>query len=180
MPFRKVPVVILFTTIFFSGIFAVSFPSPALSSQTEVYFSPKGGIENKIISRINLSKKSIKIAIFSFTSGEIAGALESAKKRGVSVKISADKGQSTGKQSEIKYLISKGIDIRLKKGKGKYGIMHNKFAVFDENEVVTGSFNWTNNAEYNNYENVIFIKDAEIAKIYSREFDRIFGEEKSK
>jgi len=84
----------------------------------------------------------------------------------------ADKVQSQGKNSEIKYLISKGIPVKIRIGKGR-GIMHNKFAVIDEKEVITGSYNWTNNAEENNYENAVFITDPEIVKQFSSEFDRL-------
>jgi len=65
-----------------------------------VYFSPDGGIRDKIIAKINLSRKSIKLAIYSFTSGDIAWALERAKERGVEVLMVADRGQSEGKSAE--------------------------------------------------------------------------------
>src|SRR3989339_301480 len=149
-------------------------PASAISADSiQVSFSPNGGTRDKIISRINLSKKSIKIAIFSLTSGEIAWALESAKKRGVDVRIVADLSQSRGKHSEIAYLQKKGLKIKIAKGKGR-GIMHNKFAVFDEREVVTGSYNWTDNAEKNNYENAIFLKGEEIVQAFNREFDVLY------
>ena len=138
-----------------------------------VMFSPNGGIRDKIISKINLSKKSIKIAIYGFTSGDIAWALENAKNRGVDVRIVADRSQSAGKNSEISFLVSKLFPVKIRAGKGR-GIMHNKFAVFDEAEVITGSYNWTQGAEKYNYENAVFIKDPEIVKQFSTEFDRLY------
>ncbi|MBU1867787.1 MAG: DUF1669 domain-containing protein [Candidatus Margulisbacteria bacterium] len=150
-------------------------PAAALTADSiQVSFSPNGGTRDRIISRINLAKKNIKIAIFSFTSGEIAWALESARKRGVDVRIVADLSQSKGKHSEIDYLQKKGIKVKIIKGRGR-GIMHNKFAVFDEREVITGSYNWTDNAEKNNYENAIFLKGEEIARAFSREFDLLYN-----
>ena len=144
------------------------------SNDVSVMFSPNGGIRDKIISKINLSKKSIKIAIYGFTSGDIAWALESAKKRGVDVKIVADRSQAAGKNSEVSFLLSKLFPVKIMAGKGR-GIMHHKFAVFDETEVVTGSYNWTQGAEKYNYENALFIKDAEIVKQFSAEFDRLYS-----
>ncbi len=52
--------------------------------------------------------------------------------------------------------------------------MHHKFAVIDEAVVVTGSFNWTTQAVFNNQENVLFIENAEIAKKYTDEFQRLW------
>ena len=150
----------------------ITVSAQSASSESHAYFSPNGGIRDKIIARINLTKKSINLAIYSFTSGDIANALESAKNRGVKISIIADKSQSTGKSSEINYLISKGFNVKILKGKGR-GIMHNKFAVFDDKEVVTGSYNWTDNAEYNNYENAIFIMDSSIINAYKLEFNKL-------
>jgi len=151
-------------------------PTSSVSFESSsVFFSPKGGIRDKIIAKINLSQKSIKIAIYSFTSGDIAWALENAKKRGVDIVIIADKSQSSGKNSEIPYLISKGFDLKILQSKGR-GLMHNKFAVFDDTEVVTGSYNWTDNAEFNNYENAIFINDSEVVKSYLVEFNKLWQE----
>ena len=143
------------------------------SSKSSVCFSPDGGIKDKIIAKINLSKKSIKIAIYSFTSADIAWALDNAKNRGVDIAIIADKSQSTGKNSEIPFLISKNIKLKILQGKGR-GIMHNKFAIFDGQEVVTGSYNWTNNAELYNYENAIFICNPEAVNKFLGEFNRMW------
>ncbi|MFA5034981.1 MAG: phospholipase D family protein [Candidatus Margulisiibacteriota bacterium] len=147
--------------------------APLSAEGISVYFSPNGGTRDKIISRINLARKSIKIAIYSLTSGEIVWALENAKKRGVEIKIVADYSQSKGKHSEVPYLVNKGFKVKIIKGKGR-GIMHNKFAVFDDKEVATGSYNWTDNAEKNNYENSLFLKGAQIVSAFSREFDQLY------
>ena len=53
--------------------------------------------------------------------------------------------------------------------------MHNKVAIFDGMLMVTGSYNWTNNAERFNYENAIFITDPNVIKQYQKEFDRIWS-----
>jgi len=54
-------------------------------SGTQVFFSPEPltqeSIRDEIIKRINLSRKSIDIAIYVFTAGPIAQALLDAKKR---------------------------------------------------------------------------------------------------
>lgn len=51
-------------------------------------------------------------------------------------------------------------------------LMHNKFCVIDLKKVITGSYNWTNKAEYNN-ENISMIKDRITAEEYANEFKEI-------
>lgn len=44
--------------------------------------------------------------------------------------------------------------------------MHNKYAIIDDEIVITGSFNWSNHAIKNNNENLIILKSIELASIY--------------
>ena len=55
--------------------------------------------------------------------------------------------------------------VKIKAPKG--GIMHNKFCVIDNQVVITGSYNWTSNAEFRNEENISIIKDNKTASDYS-------------
>jgi phosphatidylserine/phosphatidylglycerophosphate/cardiolipin synthase-like enzyme len=55
--------------------------------------------------------------------------------------------------------------------------MHHKVIIIDDKIVITGSFNFTANAN-NNDENVLVIYDKEIAKQYITEFDKIFSDGK--
>jgi mitochondrial cardiolipin hydrolase len=141
---------------------------------TEIYFSPDGNAANRIIKAIDDSSSTIDLAIFDLTSQDIKQAFERAKNRSVKIRIIADSRQAKGVHSIIQSLVYEGFDIRIRHGKGR-GIMHNKFAIFDSELMVTGSYNWTNNAERNNYENTIFISDLETIKKYQKEFDKIWN-----
>ena len=142
---------------------------------TEIYFSPDGDTANRIIKAIDSSTSTIDLAIFDLTSQDIRQAFERAKNRGVKVRIVADSRQAKGAHSVIQSMLDEGFNIRIRHGKGR-GIMHNKFAVFDGKLMVTGSYNWTYNAEHNNYENAIFISDPETIKKYLQEFEIIWKE----
>ena len=54
--------------------------------------------------------------------------------------------------------------------------MHNKFIIlFNDGKpyaVITGSYNYTQNAR-DNIENIVYIEDSAIAEEYSKEFERI-------
>lgn len=59
----------------------------------KVYFSPKGGCTEAIISEIDQAKTEILIQAYSFTSAPIAKTLVSAYKKGVKVQAILDKSQ---------------------------------------------------------------------------------------
>ena len=52
--------------------------------------------------------------------------------------------------------------------------MHHKFAVVDGDVVATGSYNWTNNADFNNDENLVILHSEAVASDYAAEFLRVW------
>lgn len=152
------------------------FLAVGLAFASEVYFSPDGGIRDQLIRRINASKSTIDIAVYSFTSGEIAEALADAHKRGVSVRVIRDLRQTTNKHDEDAFLKREGIAIKILSGRPPHGVMHNKFAIFDGNVVETGSFNWTVNGEKYSHENALFFDDPKLIQAFQQEFDRLWHE----
>jgi len=73
-------------------------------------------------------------------------------------------------------LIDNGLEIVRRKGGGS---MHNKFCVIDEKKVLTGSFNYSKNADEKNDENLIFIVSESLAQEYLNEFNEIWAQAKS-
>ena len=143
-------------------------------AEPEVYFSSNGSIRDRLLRAINHTKATIDLAIFDFTSGELAGALLAAKERGVMIRIVADARQAQGKHSEIPFLLEKGVKVRLAQGKGR-GIMHHKFAIFGGRLLVTGSYNWTDSAERFNHENVVVLEDLAAIQRYQIYFEQLFN-----
>jgi len=68
-------------------------------------------------------------------------------------------------QAELDALID-GID----------GQMHHKVFVIDEKIVALGSYNFSRSAEERNDENLLIIYDADIAKQFMEEFQRVWGQ----
>ncbi|MFP4693263.1 MAG: phospholipase D-like domain-containing protein [Halothece sp.] len=52
--------------------------------------------------------------------------------------------------------------------------LHHKFAVVDEEIVITGSHNWSASANYRNDETVLLINNPTVAAHYDREFKRLY------
>jgi phosphatidylserine/phosphatidylglycerophosphate/cardiolipin synthase-like enzyme len=132
-----------------------------------VAFRPDRPVESEIIKAIDASKKTIRIALYEFKNREILKALRRAKERKVKVEILIDAGHANpGKRDgsdywphrslELQSLINAGFEVKVLKGQWKWGIMHNKIAVFDGKLGLFGSYNWSYTSERNHFENVVF------------------------
>jgi phosphatidylserine/phosphatidylglycerophosphate/cardiolipin synthase-like enzyme len=74
--------------------------------------------------------------------------------------------------SEYNRLKSAGIPVMLDEN-AEY--MHNKFMVIDGKVVLTGSYNYSKQADTQNDENLIVIVDEAAAKAYEDEFNEMWG-----
>jgi phosphatidylserine/phosphatidylglycerophosphate/cardiolipin synthase-like enzyme len=143
-----------------------------LFADTQVYFSPNGGCQEAVITEISHAQKSIDIAMYSFTSREIAQALIEARGRNVKIRVVLDKAQRKERYSKSRYLISKGIDAKYHIASG---LMHNKFAVIDGKELLTGSFNWTASANKKNEENLLIMTNQDVIQKYEDRFEYLWN-----
>ncbi len=134
----------------------------------EVYFSPKGGCTEAVVKEIDAAKKTILVQAYSFTSAPIAKSLVDAHKRGVDVRVVLDKSQRGEKYSSADFVQHAGIPIWID---AKHQIAHNKIMILDGATVITGSFNFTKNAEQNNAENLLVIRSPELATKYASNWD---------
>jgi len=134
----------------------------------EVYFSPKGGCTEAVVKEIDAAKTKILVQAYSFTSAPIAKALVDAHRRGVDVRVILDKSQRGEKYSSADFVQHAGIPIWID---AKHQIAHNKIMIIDGATVITGSFNFTKNAEQNNAENLLVLRSPELATKYASNWD---------
>ena len=149
---------------------------PVTTRGSEVYFSPGGGIRQRLVQAIEASRRTIDIAVYNFTAAELAKALYRAKARGVQIRILVDR-----ENAEAGFIIRelRRHDLPLRTlGVPEQSLMHHKFAVFDDRHVATGSYNWTQSAEHANYENLVILDDPDAVTRYQREFNRLWREAK--
>jgi phosphatidylserine/phosphatidylglycerophosphate/cardiolipin synthase-like enzyme len=135
-----------------------------VSPPIEVHFSPKGGCTEAVVRELNAAKSTVLMQAYSFTSVPIAKALVDAHKRGVKVQAIIDKSQRSEKYSELDFLVDAGIPTQIDT---KHAIAHNKIMVIDGQTVITGSFNFTKQAETSNAENLLVIRDKALADKYT-------------
>jgi phosphatidylserine/phosphatidylglycerophosphate/cardiolipin synthase-like enzyme len=139
---------------------------------TEVYFSPNGGIKQRIIQEIRNERMSIRAALYFLTDKDLANELAKAARRGVSVELICDQSSAEGDWSKIEFLSQDSVIIYVYDG-GKTSIMHHKFWIFSGHKVITGSFNATKRAETKNHENIVVLDDPAVARQFETEFARV-------
>jgi phosphatidylserine/phosphatidylglycerophosphate/cardiolipin synthase-like enzyme len=140
----------------------------------ELYFSPDDGVATHLIARIQEAQHSIHFLAFSFTSDDIADAILGRAQAGVTVSgvFEADQVDST-LGGEYSRLHDAGLDVRLDSNPHN---MHHKVMIIDEQVVVTGSYNFSANAEKRNDENVLIIDNPALARQFEEEFEEIFSQ----
>src|SRR5687768_5761133 len=152
----------------------------------EVYFADpltinnpedwQGSIEGRLIEKINAAQTSIHIASFEFDLTPVAEALIAAKQRGVDVRWVTDDEhglESDGEpgHGQFAMLENAGIEVR---SDTRSALMHNKFWIFDNQIVWTGSTNITENGIFKQDNNTIVIQSPALAAIYEREFQEMW------
>lgn len=149
------------------------------SSSIEVYFSPKNGIDDVISYNISNAKNTIDMAIYDFTNETISNALILARQQGVKIRVYNDKNPQEKEVELLEKLENAGISVKnanpadWNENVNAYmAIMHNKFIVIDKKIVITGSYNFSENAEENNRENLIVIPNEIVAEQYTNEFEK--------
>lgn len=119
--------------------------------EVEISFQPQDreGME-RIERLIRSAKKSVKIAMFTWTNQDLAQAVMDVRKRGIDVQVVVDRQQAKGASGKIVTTLQKrGIPVTLSTGPG---LLHHKFVYIDGNLLISGSANWTRAAFTQNEE----------------------------
>lgn len=142
----------------------------------QVYFSPKGGCTSAIVGELNRAQRQILIQAYSFTSEPIAAACVAAHNRGVQVFAVLDKSQETEQYSAADFLANSGIPTMID---AQHAIAHNKVILIDGTTLITGSFNFTTNAEQSNAENLLIIRNRpDLYSVYEKNMQNHFSHSK--
>lgn len=133
----------------------------------------------EILTNINNSKTSIDMAIYGYSSTPaIEKAIKDAQNRGVKIRLIYD---VNSKNENIYPDTFKFVNL-IANSKSDSGLkdsnatMHNKFYIFDNKAVITGSANLshTDMSGFNS-NNIIVINSPDVAKIYKTEFEQMFN-----
>jgi phosphatidylserine/phosphatidylglycerophosphate/cardiolipin synthase-like enzyme len=161
-----------FVAIVVAGLAAADAPAiqryPATGS-IEIAFTPDDRIDRLIVGAIDTARHEVLVQAYSFTDHSIARALVRARKRGVDVRVVADREQARSlPQNVLPELVAGGVGVWLD---GNFQAAHSKVIIIDADAphatTITGSYNFTIAAQRGNAENVIVLRDnAPIARGY--------------
>ena len=168
----------MFTQKKFGGSSPTRIPNPVVEmtdgAKIKTLFSPEDNPDNAIIAELNKARESISFMAFSFTHRGIGQAMIDRYQAGVDVRgVFETRGSDT---AFSRYPNMRGIGIPVKQD-GNRWFLHHKVIIIDGKTVITGSFNFSNNAANNNEENVLILSgNRAIAQAYIGEFERVYSE----
>lgn len=119
---------------------------------------------------IDGAKKSIKVAMFTWTHPELTQKIIEAKKRGIEVLVFLDGKSAEGtSRKTLKTLLQAGVGVYLSPTNKT---LHHKMALIDERILFFGSANWTKAAFSKNEECLLMIES--LNKIQKKKLEQIF------
>jgi phosphatidylserine/phosphatidylglycerophosphate/cardiolipin synthase-like enzyme len=136
-----------------------------------VLFAPEDNVISHIFPYVQNAQSSIRFMAFAYTQEQLGQAMLERFKKGIEV---LGVFESTGSEDEYSQLTPLYCAKAPMRQDGNPNFLHHKVIIIDEQIVITGSFNFTENADTGNNENVIIINNAEIAKHYTEEFQRVW------
>ena len=150
-------------------------PAAAQALSVRVYFSPEDQPSRILIAVFDHAQRQILFAIYDLTNRPIADALIGAARRHIDVWGIMDLSESRSRRNLYPELeAALGNHLALRSGSGRYGIMHDKYAIVDGSIVATGSYNWSYSADRSNRENLLIITNPELAQQFAQNFRTIW------
>lgn len=141
----------------------------------QVLFAAEDDVIEALIPLIEGAEESIRFMTFSFTHDALGTAVLERANAGVDIQGIFETRASETEYSEMTALYCHNVDVRQD---GNPGTFHHKVFVIDGKFVITGSLNFSDNANDSNDENVIILNNGDIATEYLAEFDRRWAEAK--
>ncbi len=141
-------------------------------TEIHVLFSAEDEVMDYILPYLANAQSSIRFMAFSFTYDNMEDVITDRFENGVDVAGVFEKTGSSTEYSELGDMYCSKMKVR-RDGNGSF--LHHKVVIVDERIVITGSLNFSDNANDSNDENVIIVDNAEIAALYLEEFERVWA-----
>lgn len=147
--------------------------------QVENYFGPETKMAPIIGNLVSEADSEILFMAFSFTSDIIGEPMFERAEAGIPVR---GVFETTGSDTEFSYYGDfkdsglPNVDVRQD---GNPRIMHHKVIIIDRETVIFGSFNFSNNANDSNDENILIVHDPIFTGYFVEEFETVWNEAKS-
>ena len=138
-------------------------------------FSTHDRPARRVVVELGEARHTIHFLAFSFTDDAIAREMLAAADAGVEVSGVFETSQASSQYSAIEKLRAAKLDVRRD---GNPHNMHHKVIIIDGETVITGSFNFSKSANETNDENLLVIRNRNVAAQYDAEFRRIMKQAK--
>lgn len=149
--------------------YSVYFTQPTNSKGSSL----RGGPDQSLADAIRAAHASVDVAVLQLDLWSIRDALLEAHKDGVKVRLVVESDYRDS--PEIQQLVEASIPVL---GDRREGLMHNKFAIIDRQEVWTGSMNYTITDGYRNNNHLVRIRSRQMAENYTTEFEEMFVDDR--
>ncbi len=108
----------------------------------------------RVSQMIREAKKSVRVAMFTLTHERLCNELIAAKRRGLRVQVVADRSAGHGASARALRALREGeVSVALSEGAG---LLHHKFCLIDNEQLIHGSANWTH-AAFERNDDLLFI-----------------------
>jgi phosphatidylserine/phosphatidylglycerophosphate/cardiolipin synthase-like enzyme len=167
-------------------------PTTPEPPRLEVDFSPgpPGSLRARLAREIRGARETIDIALYTGMTVETALGLVRSARDGRQVRVLVDseavdkapddasRAPDKGPPRWLSVLAEAGVPVRTLPADDGTGAerpaFHHKFAVIDAGTVLTGSWNWSARGDGTNYENLVVIRDAPLARRFAEQFEQLW------
>jgi phosphatidylserine/phosphatidylglycerophosphate/cardiolipin synthase-like enzyme len=139
----------------------------------QILFAAEDEAMDHLVPLVESAQQSIRFMAFSFTNDALGAAVRERAAAGVDVQGIFELRGSETEFSQMRPLFCGGIPVRQDSNPGTF---HHKVIVIDGQTVITGSLNFSDNANDSNDENVVVVTNPTIAALYLNEFERRWPE----
>jgi phosphatidylserine/phosphatidylglycerophosphate/cardiolipin synthase-like enzyme len=146
---------------------SVYFTQPGIPQSSSA--GPADGLAQALLG----ADHTIDMAVYELDLEPVSDALIMAAGKGVGVRIVAESDEAG--RGQLPRLQASGIPVVLDR---RPSLMHDKFTVIDGREVWTGSMNYTSNGVNRTNNNLVRLRSADAAELFTHEFDEMFLEDR--
>src|SRR5262249_9583823 len=148
-------------------------PHAPTGEKANAFFSPGKTCIQEVLRQFEMARETCDVCVFTITDDRITDAVLRAHARGLNVRVITDDEKSHDLGSDIDKLQMCGIPCKMDVGNAAH--MHHKFALFDRNRLLIGSFNWTRSASEQNEESLIVTPDPVLIGMFADRFEYLWG-----
>ncbi len=140
--------------------------------RVETYFAAQDAVASRIVERVGRAQRKIHFLAFSFTHDGIAQAMLARKQAGVELQGVFETTGSSTRFSEYGRMKAAGVEVY---PDGNAYALHHKVILLDDRTTIFGSFNFSENADQSNDENLLIVDDAAFTAQFEQEYQRVLA-----